>query len=220
MAALSLFFKADQLFVTGTSRYSREQVIQASGIRQGENLFLLNKNRAADNITGQLPYVESVRIWRQLPNVLRIEVTECSCPLAIRQDGVLWLVNGSGKLIDCLGEGQGSSYPLVTGLTLTSPQLGQTLQPEESDREQWQLLQELWQQLLERDMAGDVQELHLEEAGLLTLRYQQRLTVQLRAEDDFAYRLNYLSAVVERLDSDDRGTIQWDSEGKAHFIPE
>ena len=46
VGALSLFFKADQIFVTGTSRYSQQQVLRASGIRQGGNLFLLNKHQA------------------------------------------------------------------------------------------------------------------------------------------------------------------------------
>ena len=31
VAALSLFFKAEQIFVTGTSRYSQQQVLQAIG---------------------------------------------------------------------------------------------------------------------------------------------------------------------------------------------
>ncbi len=98
MAALSLFFKAEQIFVTGTSRYSQQQVLQASGIRQGGNLFLLNKHQAAASITEQLPYVESVRIRRQLPNALHIEITECAHPLALEQDGAVWLLNGSGTL--------------------------------------------------------------------------------------------------------------------------
>ena len=138
VAALSLFFKADQIFVTGTSRYSQQQVLQASGIRQGGNLFLLNKHQAAAAITDQLPYVESVRIRRQLPNALRIEITECTHPLALEQDGALWLLNGNGKLIDKLQPGQGESCPLVTGLTLTSPQLGQLAVPENQDK--WNLL--------------------------------------------------------------------------------
>lgn len=95
----------------GTSRYSQQQVLQASGIRQGGNLFLLNKHQAAASITEQLPYVESVRIRRQLPNALHIEITECAHPLALEQDGAVWLLNGSGKLIDKLQPGQGSPTP-------------------------------------------------------------------------------------------------------------
>ena len=238
VAALSLFFKADQIFVTGTSRYSQQQVLQASGIRQGGNLFLLNKHQAAAAITDQLiralkqnvnlvslggvitdqlPYVESVRIRRQLPNALRIEITECTHPLALEQDGALWLLNGNGKLIDKLQPGQGESCPLVTGLTLTSPQLGQLAVPENQDK--WDLLQQLWRLLRGKDMAGDVQSIDLTDTGRITLRYLDRFDVVLKSDDDLDYRLNYLAAVIQRLDGSDQGTIQWDKDGKARFIP-
>ena len=186
MAALSLFFKAEQIFVTGTSRYSQQQVLQASGIRQGGNLFLLNKHQAAASITEQLPYVESVRIRRQLPNALHIEITECAHPLALEQDGAVWLLNGSGKLIDKLQPGQGESYPLVTGLALTSPQLNWLAVPDNTDK--WDTLRQLWQQLLSKDMAGSVQSIDLEDPSRITLRYLDRFDVVLKKDDDFDYR--------------------------------
>ena len=111
VAALSLFFKADQIFVTGTSRYSQQQVLQASGIRQGGNLFLLNKHQAAAAITDQLPYVESVRIRRQLPNALRIEITECTHPLALEQDGALWLLTATVSSLTSSSPARGSPAP-------------------------------------------------------------------------------------------------------------
>ena len=217
MAALSLFFKAEQIFVTGTSRYSQQQVLQASGIRQGGNLFLLNKHQAAASITEQLPYVESVRIRRQRPNALHIEITECAHPRALEQDGAGWRLNGSGKLIDKLQPGQGESYPLVTGLALTSPQLNRLAVPDNADK--WDTLRQLWQQLLSKDMAGSVQSIDLEDPSRITLRYLDRFDVVLKKDDDFDYRLNYLAAVIGRLDGSDQGTIQWDKDGKARFIP-
>ena len=120
VAALSLFFKADQIFVTGASRYSQQQVLQASGIRQGGNLFLLNKHQAAAAITDQLPYVESVRIRRQLPNALRIEITEDSPAVEIyNEDGKVgeWdfqnlnRVTESDRIFElCRGGGRSRQY--------------------------------------------------------------------------------------------------------------
>ena len=37
-------------------------------------------------------------------------------------------------------------------------------------------------------------------------------------EDDFAYRLRYLAAVLEKLEENETGTIRWDAEGSARFI--
>ena len=161
--------------------------------------------------------MESVRIRRQLPNALHIEITECAHPLALEQDGAVWLLNGSGKLIDKLQPGQGESYPLVTGLALTSPQLNQLAVPDNADK--WDTLRQLWQQLLSKDMAGSVQSIDLEDPSRITLRYLDRFDVVLKKDDDFDYRLNYLAAVIGRLDGSDHGTIQWDKDGKARFIP-
>ena len=33
-------------------------------------------------------------------------------------------------------------------------------------------------------------------------------------EDDFAYRLRYLAAVLEKLEENETGTIRWDAEGR------
>ena len=54
---------------------------------------------------------------------------------------------------------------------------------------------------------------------MTTLRYLDRFDVVLKSDDDLDYRLNYLAAVIQRLDGSDQGTIQWDKDGKARFIP-
>lgn len=78
--ALALFFKVDTITVTGNSRYTANQIIEASGIETGDNMFFLNKYHASERITAALPYVETVRISRQLPDTLVVTVTECTAP--------------------------------------------------------------------------------------------------------------------------------------------
>lgn len=73
--ALTLFFRVDTIEVTGTERYTEKDVIEASGIQLGDNLFLLNKYEAARSIAEQLPYIdiEDIRIRRELPDTLLID---------------------------------------------------------------------------------------------------------------------------------------------------
>ena len=51
VGALVLFFKVDTISVSGNDRYSRETILAASGVSEGDNLFLLNKYDAAARIT-------------------------------------------------------------------------------------------------------------------------------------------------------------------------
>ena len=96
VAALALFFKVESIEITGTSRYSTDEVERASGVHVGDNLYLMDKNAVASRITQQLPYVETVQISRRLPKTLCISVTECRGLAAIEQDGRLWLISEGG----------------------------------------------------------------------------------------------------------------------------
>ena len=55
VGALVLFFKVDTISVSGNDRYSRETILAASGVSEGDNLFLLNKYDAAAKITELCP---------------------------------------------------------------------------------------------------------------------------------------------------------------------
>ena len=113
VAALALFFKVESIEITGTSRYSTDEVERASGVHVGDNLYLMDKNAVASRITQQLPYVETVKISRRLPKTLCISVTECRGLAAIEQDGRLWLISEGGKLVDTAPADDAAQYAVA-----------------------------------------------------------------------------------------------------------
>lgn len=78
VAALTLFFRVNTIVVTGQERYTQDQIVEASGVGVGDNLFLLNKYAVAGSIRTALPYVDEIRINRKLPDTLLIEIKELS----------------------------------------------------------------------------------------------------------------------------------------------
>ena len=215
--ALALFFKVDTITVTGNSRYTANQIIEASGIETGDNMFFLNKYHASERITAALPYVETVRISRQLPDTLVVTV-ECTAPAAVSQDGKLWLLSGDGKIVDAK-TGDGKQYAVVEGLTLLEPQVGADLQVPEEQQPSARLLLTLLGLLRDKDMLGDVQTIDLSDTASVVMRYLDRFDVTFRWDADFDYKLDYLLAVVERLEVNEKGAIDMTQEGKASFIP-
>ena len=216
-AAAAVFFKAEHLEVSGNSRYSDQDVIRASGIEQGSNLYAINKYKVAGQITSALPYVESVKIYRRLPDTLCMEVEECSDLLAIRQDGKDWLMSYSGKLVEEKSASENDA--VVTGLPLLEPQTGKAVTDEEHTAVLQQLL-ELAGQMHAKGMLGDVQQIHLEDPRVITLRYLDRFQVELPWNADFDYKLDFLMAVVEKLEDYEKGTLKLTEDGEAHFIME
>jgi cell division protein FtsQ len=218
VAALAVFFKVDQVEVTGNTRYTGEEVVEASGVSVGDNLFLLNKYEVAGRITENLAYVESVRISRRMPDTLCIEIGECEYTAGVEQDGQLWMLCAPGKLVEAASPEEAGSCALVTGLTLQDPQVGQMIESEDTNVKD-QLL-DILAMLSQKGMFSQVQEIHLEDPGMITIRYMGNFVVQFPWHADFDYKLDYLAAVMEKLEENERGTINLMQDGEARFIPD
>ena len=89
---MSVFFKITKIEVSGNSLYSAEEIIAASGIEEGDNLFFVNRIAAGSRVVVKLPYVDSVKISRGLPNRVTIEVTESNAVGYVSVGDELWSV--------------------------------------------------------------------------------------------------------------------------------
>lgn len=218
--ALTLFFRIRTISVSGQHRYSESDIVSAAQVKEGDNLFLLNKYNAAERIRKALPYVETVQFRRTLPDTLSIVVTECTSPAAVVQEGTAYLLCDQGRVVDAVTPTAAKSLPQVKGLTLLEPLVGEEARTDDAQALSLSQLLELLQALDEREMAGDVQSIDVSDPAQLTLRYLDRFEVCFPRDADYGYKLDYLTAVVEKLEVNEKGTINMMQEGKARFIPE
>ena len=218
--ALTLFFRIRTIQVSGNDRYTREEIIAAAEVKEGDNLFLMNKYNAAERIRKALPYIETVQFRRMLPDRLSIVVTECADPAAVVQDGKAYLLCDTGNIVDEMAASAAKGRMQVKGLTLTGPAVGTQAQAAEGQELTLERLLELMKALDSRDMTGNVSQLDMSDASQLTLRYLDRFDVYFPWDADYGYKLDYLLAVVEKLEVNEKGIINMMQEGKARFIPE
>ena len=73
--------------MTGNSRYSQEEIIKATGIQTGDNLFRMNKYQIAHQVLQGLPYVEELTIRRALPSTIVITVKEWDAVARVEAPG-------------------------------------------------------------------------------------------------------------------------------------
>ena len=122
---LSIFFKVEQVTVSGAEKYSEWDVKEASGIREGDTLLTLSRATIGGKIITKLPYIDRVRIGIKLPNTVNIAIEELDVVYAIADDaGGWWLMNAAGRIVDTTTAGQSVAYTQILGVVLTSPQIG------------------------------------------------------------------------------------------------
>ena len=222
VAALTLFFKVDQVVVSGNSRYSAEEIIEVSGVEQGDNLILMDKYHIAEKLYTELPYITEVRINRKLPDVLMVEVVETQAVAAIKGGSSTWLMDSSGKLLEVVSASMAEKYITLEGLTAESPAISGKLKLGEESPISAQRLLELMQALKQWGMLEKTPSLDASDPDYMVLSYDGRFQVEMFYDADFDFKLNCLQAAVAQLEPNETGTIRMTmkDDNEVRFIPD
>ena len=192
-----VFFRVNEVTVTGNSRYTVQEIIDASGVELGDNLLLVNKPQTARNINRVLPYVETVSPIRRLPDTLELRITETVAVARLETGDGWWLINSGGKLVE-LGAQAGEGLPQVFGLTPITPTLGARLTVEMAEQVKLEGLRSLLSALEKRGMLGGVTSfIDLSASNLIRFNYGDDLTVVVPMSGDFDRRARSLERVLE-----------------------
>ena len=219
-AGATVFFRVERVTVTGSQRYTQEEIIAASGIQLGDNLYSLNKVRIDQNIRTTLPYIGDLTINRALPSTIQITVTEWEAVAQVAAPGVEqvaayqeeagekavttaqepWLISVKGKLLEPAPPD--SAAIAVTGLIPLSPQAGSMMEVPEGEHTRLAALTALLEALGEAGMQSQVSDIRLE-ATQLMVRYAGRFDVKMKLNADFSYDVRLMRAIREKMEEQD-----------------
>ena len=221
VGALTLFFKVENITVTGAVRYLADDIIAASGVETGDNLILLNRYRVSQRIYTSLPYITDVRPKLQFPDTLIIEITETRPAAAIESGGAWWLVNSGGKILEMIDTAAAADYLPIVGVQAESPSVSGRLRlPEESPMTAERLC-ELLEAMEERSMISRTDSVDLTDPKSLVLNYDGRFRVEMYYDANLPFKLDGLLGVMERLEPNETGTIlmNMSDDNQVNYIP-
>ena len=119
---LSVFFKVENIQVSGAEVYSEWAIREASGLNEGDNLLTFSHARSAALIKANLPYVDTVRFGIKLPDTVNIIVKEDDVVYAIKdQNGQWWLMNSDGRVVEMGNNSKASGHTQILGVALENP---------------------------------------------------------------------------------------------------
>lgn len=207
LLAVSVFFKVTRIEVEGSYIYPSSSIAEASGIKEGDNLFFLKKSGAVRSIFEAFPYVEQVKLRRKLPGTIVIEITERTCVGVIPYENSYWLIDGGGILLEKTSARTVTDKPVIRGVTLLSPVAGETVALPQQETAKAVTMLELLRALADRQMTELVSEIDMTRLFDLRMTYGERLDVMLGDGTDVSVKLDFLRASVEKLAESARGTL-------------
>jgi cell division protein FtsQ len=211
----TVFFRVEVIAVSGNNRYTQEEIVEASGIQMGDNLYQLNKNKLSHQILQQLPYTKTVVIRRSLPNTITILVTEWDAVAQVlpgtqvpeTEEGETpaqiatepWLISVGGKLLEPASSD--STAMTISGVTPLLPQAGGKLALVDGEETQLSALLDLLSELETLEQLDRVSSIELGDTQI-KLRYLNRFDVKLPINGDFHYQLRVLEESVKKINAE------------------
>lgn len=97
--SLTVFFPVDTVTATGSSIYSAEEIVNASGIALGENLLRISEKNVLSALQSKLPFIDSVKISKQLPSGVKLIVSDAKELYVFCIDGVYFTADDQRRVL-------------------------------------------------------------------------------------------------------------------------
>ncbi len=222
LLCFTVLFKLETVSVSGSSRYSAEEIIKASGLVKGENLFRQDLDKASSRVEETLPYIGEAQVSRKLPAEIVITVSEAQIAGVVEFEGQKILLDAKGKVLEATGEAP-ENCPVFKGLKIKDAVPGKPLQY--AEEEQKKTVDSLMQAIEESGLSN-ITEYDVTDIYNLSLVYNNRIRLELGVSTDLVYKLRFFNEGLlqaGKLTDKDMGTLdlsQASDTNKAYFQEE
>ena len=209
---------ADGTVVQQAGGYSSTEILQALGVQTEENIFSFDPAEKEAALERQFPLLESIRVVRNYPNTVVVQVTEAVPTYAMQTEKGWLTLSDQFKILACDAaqpEGLKTLYGGAVSTTTPGEQLSFTAEstagsdasaasdaasaPEETDKKM-EALATLQAKLEEYGMLDDVTRIEFADTAQMAFLYQDRISVLLGTLNDLDYKLDRARYVLTNAD--------------------
>lgn len=194
--SVTVFFNLTEIKVTNNQKYNIEEIIEASSIKIGTNLFQINKFKIEENIKKKLTYITNIEISRTLPGVLNIKVFEGIPAYYISLDKT-FILNKENYILETLEPGieTPKNIPIIDGVKLTNPVAGKAAVFENSaimDK-----LETLITYCDKYELIGKLSIINIQNEFRITMKYDNRVDIVLGNALEMEQKIKFIRYIID-----------------------
>lgn len=196
----SLFLLKSPIFnigdykVEGNYNLNKEDIINASSISKGENIFKINKSMSEKNIS-KLAYIKDIEIKRKLPNTILFNVEERVGVLQTRSISTMLLVDIEGYVLEQL-QSVDENLPNITGFDLNNIVVGDNIFLESNKVE----IIDFIVQSNESELLNKSSEIDMTSLDNVNIELISGISVAFGTLDNVKYKLSLLNEILKDID--------------------
>lgn len=204
--SLTVFFPVKKISViyNGT-HYTEEQVIKASGIKKGENLWMTGSS-AEEDLPLKLPFIESAEVERKFPSSITIKTKSAEPMFCFATKKDFYICDKNYKVLEIRKKGD-NKLVYITGADIKTTTAGKKLSfvdPKKKDA-----IKKLVSKLKEKSLK--LNSIDVSEIVDIKFRVENRLNVDLGSLAYFDGKISQLQEIVKNSQKDVQATLKLDS---------
>lgn len=192
----TLFFNISKVVFESDTPYTQEEIMAATKISLGDNMFSMNLGKRAENLAKNLPYVEEAKFVRKLPTTLKIVVKAPTPFINIQTaDGLFYIVSDKGKVLEinmpwpCVG------YPTVYGYEPKNTPLCGTI--DSTSPEKKALVEEIFA-ALSKNGFENVYSVDVSNVNEIKVQYNENQTISYGTAEDIEFKTELARAIIDQ----------------------
>lgn len=234
-AALSPYFSIEKFDIKQSMHYDEKHLMEASRIPKGRNgfrilfsgagkFYLFRIGTAERAIEDSCPYVKNAKVRYVIPSTVSIEVEERVAAAVVRMNDVSVLIDKEGFLLEFDTENVHTELPVIMGIELDSPNLGEKITVSEkillSAFKVFDTISEV-DGSKEDKLIPYVDYVDVGDPYNIRFSLQSRVIVNLGEIDDLYYKITAAKTIfTQNIESTKRGKLDFSSGANPVFTPE
>lgn len=200
-------FSIQKINVSGNTKYTSEQIIEASNLSLNRNIFLFN-DKKHEQLIDTLAFVKTSKISRKFPDTLNIAIEERKAKyIAYDKDNNLYyLLDDQGVILESVNiENKTTDELLTYGITFDdNVKFGDKIN--DSDLSKLNVYNEIEQKVTENSINLPITRLNFENS-LTTIVLNDKISVVLPNDTNLDYNITFLSNILKQIPEDSVGTL-------------
>lgn len=203
-AFASPLFNITQIEVINTNLLSKDKVISLSGIKKDQNIFRFLKSDVIKKIKED-PYVQDVKINRQLPNKVQIDIEERQRNFSLEFLNVYAYINNQGYILEISQDKL--NLPVIKGASTEENNITPGKRLEQKDLEKLEVAIKIMTIAKENELDEKVTSIDISNKNEYILYLEsEKKTVYLGNQENLTTKMLYTKKIIEK-ESGNEGTI-------------
>ena len=202
----TVFFNIESADIIGSSIYSPDEIIAASGIHGGDNMIRKNMSKAEEAITSELIYIEEAHISRKLPSSVEILIVPCVETASLQTEDGYLIVSESGKILRAENEPAEDTLVFLGAEPAEEMHVG--VKFASADENKTEVIYELIEKS-DSGFASKITSFDVSDRLNISCLYEDRITVEINSIADIDYKFLLAEEILDtKISPDAEGRLK------------